>query len=205
MKRHLQRAEQQESPSNLTKYCACHARWISWMIRVTYETSFGMRGASKVTLQTRQVLRLPRKTNRMTASHMQRQLQCAEQVKPPFKLTKYCSCHEILSSRFQREILELKTFDDIPRTPEHYPSMKSSSRTRRFGDLTPPILKTHFVWKRAKFRAPAISQNCTKVCACHEKSPSNFTKCCTWHEKSILLFPTLFSLGIYSLLASILS
>ena len=27
MKRHLQCAEQQVSPSNLTKYCACHARW----------------------------------------------------------------------------------------------------------------------------------------------------------------------------------
>ena len=27
MKRHLQGAEQQASPSNLTKYCACHAKW----------------------------------------------------------------------------------------------------------------------------------------------------------------------------------
>ena len=27
MKRHLQCAEQQASPSNLTKYCACHAKW----------------------------------------------------------------------------------------------------------------------------------------------------------------------------------
>ena len=29
MKRHLQCAEQQASPSNLTKYCACHAKWLS--------------------------------------------------------------------------------------------------------------------------------------------------------------------------------
>ena len=27
MKRHLQCAEQQVSPSNLTKYCACHEKW----------------------------------------------------------------------------------------------------------------------------------------------------------------------------------
>ena len=63
MKRHLQCAEQQESQSNFTKYCACQAKWISWLIRITYETSFTMRGASKVTLQPHQKLRLPRKMN----------------------------------------------------------------------------------------------------------------------------------------------
>ena len=62
LKRHLQCAAQQESPSNFTKYCACHAKWMSSMICVTYETSFPMRGASKVTLQHHQ-LRLPRKMN----------------------------------------------------------------------------------------------------------------------------------------------
>ena len=36
---------------NFTKYCACHAKWLSWLILVTYETSFTMRGATKVTLQ----------------------------------------------------------------------------------------------------------------------------------------------------------
>ena len=60
MKRHLQCAEQQTSHDKFTKYCACHAKWISWLIRVTYETSFPMRGASKVTLQPHQILRLPR-------------------------------------------------------------------------------------------------------------------------------------------------
>ena len=61
MKRHLQCAEQQESSSNFTKYCACHPKWISWLIRITYETSFTMRGATSVTLQPHQILRLPRK------------------------------------------------------------------------------------------------------------------------------------------------
>ena len=65
MKRHLQCAEQQESPSHFTKYCACHAKWISCLIRITYETSFPMRGATGINLQPHQILRLPRKMNLM--------------------------------------------------------------------------------------------------------------------------------------------
>ena len=65
LKRHLQCAEQQESSSNFTKYCTCHAKWLWWLIRVTYETSFTMRGATGVTIQPHQILRLPRKMNLM--------------------------------------------------------------------------------------------------------------------------------------------
>ena len=65
MQRHLQCAEQQASPSNLTKYCACHAKWMPWLIVLTSETSFPMRRAAKVTLPLHQVLRLPRKMNVM--------------------------------------------------------------------------------------------------------------------------------------------
>ena len=35
-------------------------KWISWLIRLTYETLLTMRGASQVTLQIHKVLRLPR-------------------------------------------------------------------------------------------------------------------------------------------------
>ena len=65
MQRHFQCAEQVKSPFKLTNYCACHAKWISWLIRVTYETSFRMRGATRVTLHLHQILRLPRKMNLM--------------------------------------------------------------------------------------------------------------------------------------------
>ena len=61
MKRHLQCAEQQVSRSNLTKYCACHAERLTYLIIITYETSFTMRGATGVTFQPHQILRLPRK------------------------------------------------------------------------------------------------------------------------------------------------
>ena len=65
MKRHLQRGEQQVSPSNLTKYCACHTEWLTCLILVTYETSFTVRGASGVTIQPHELLRLPRRMTRM--------------------------------------------------------------------------------------------------------------------------------------------
>ena len=63
MKRHLQCAEQQESSSNVTKYCTCHAKWLWWLIRVTYETSFTMSGATGITIHLHQILHLPRKMN----------------------------------------------------------------------------------------------------------------------------------------------
>ena len=40
MKPHLQCAEQQVSRSNLTKYCACHAERLTYLIIITYETLF---------------------------------------------------------------------------------------------------------------------------------------------------------------------
>ena len=63
MKRHLQCAEQQESSSNVTKYCTCHAKWLWLLIRITYETSFTMSGATGITIHLHQILHLPRKMN----------------------------------------------------------------------------------------------------------------------------------------------
>ena len=115
MKRHLQCAKQEESSCHFTTYCACHAKWITSVIRVS--------GASKVTLQT----------------HSQ------------FKI--WARNPSIASAN-------IKT---IRGQSEDNPTMKSSSCTRRFGDLTRSILETHFVWKKKTCRAPAISQNCTKM------------------------------------------
>ena len=61
MKPHLQCAEQQVSRSNLTKYCACHAERLTYLVLITYETSSTLRGAKGVTIQPHQKLRLPRK------------------------------------------------------------------------------------------------------------------------------------------------
>ena len=81
MKRYLQWAEQLRLPSNITKYFACHEKWISWLLRVTYETLVTMREATKVTLQHHQILRLPRKMalqnfREISRKQLRRHLQC---------------------------------------------------------------------------------------------------------------------------------
>ena len=82
MKRHLQCAEQRASPANLTKCCACHAKWLASSILVTYETSFPMRGATSITLQPHQILRFPRKIafqnlREIVRKQLKCQFQCA--------------------------------------------------------------------------------------------------------------------------------
>ena len=98
MKPHLQCAEQQVSRSNLTKYWACHAERLIYLIIITYETSFTMRGATGVTIQPHQILRLSRRKTRLlnhhiSSLHMKPHLQCAEQQVSRSNLTKYCACH----------------------------------------------------------------------------------------------------------------
>ena len=51
MKPHLECAEQQVSRSNLTKYCACHAKRLAYLVLIAFETSFTVRGATGVTIQ----------------------------------------------------------------------------------------------------------------------------------------------------------
>ena len=157
MKRHFQCAEQQASPSNLTKDCACHAKWISWFIRITYETSFTMRGATGITLQSHQRLHLPRKI--------------AIQ-----------NLREICWKRLRRHV----TWRTIRAWSEHDPSMKLQNWTRPFAEVTFPPSATHFVLNIEKYnmsRAPAIYQDFTKCCACQEKWHSVITKYCTCHAK----------------------
>ena len=50
---------------NFTKYCACHAERLTYLVLITYETSFTVRGATGVTIQPHQILRLPRKMTRL--------------------------------------------------------------------------------------------------------------------------------------------
>ena len=69
MKPHLQCGEQQVSRSNLTKYCACHAGRLAYLVLITYETSFTMRGATGVTIQPHQILRLSRRKTRILSPH----------------------------------------------------------------------------------------------------------------------------------------
>ena len=172
---------------NFTRCCACHEEFTKYCACQAKWISWLMR-----------------------VSYMKRHFQLAEQAKSTSNLSKYCACHKIFKFKIALETLWIASANrkTTRRHSEHNPTMKWSSRTHRFGDLTRPILET-------TSRAPAISQNCTKCCAWHEKSHSNFTKYRAWHEKSTLLFSTLFfflafilfwhlfPLGIYSLLAPI--
>ena len=82
MKRYLQCAEQQIASSNITEYCACHAKWLSWLILVTYETLFTMRGTTDGILQHHRILHLPCKLTletftKISRKQLKRHLQCA--------------------------------------------------------------------------------------------------------------------------------
>ena len=101
------------------------------------------------------------------ASHMKRHLQCAEQAKSPSNLTKCCACHEICKFKISAETPWIASANR--KTIRGHSDDKSSSRTCRLGDLPRPTLETHLVWKNTTFRVPAIYQNFTKCCACHEK------------------------------------
>ena len=152
MKRHLQCAEQQASPPNLTKCCPCHEKWCASFIVVTYATSFTMREATGIALQPHQILRLPRKSTLQNQRKIRRkQLKRQFQRGDDSNMIRAWSEHE----------------------SEHDPNMNSSSRTRPFGELiTFRSSETHFVLKITTFRAPAIYPNFTKYCACHENSRS---------------------------------
>ena len=95
MQRHLHRAEQQTSPCNLTKYCACHEKWLSWVIVVTYETPlFTMRGATDHPATSPNTAPATKsECHEWSSSHMKRHLQRAEQQRHP-PTSPNTACHE---------------------------------------------------------------------------------------------------------------
>ena len=224
MKHLLQCAEQQESPSNLTKYCACHAKWISCLIRVSYETSFPMRRASNVNLQPQQILRLPRNLQVQDCSG--NSLNCFRQYKDDSRIIRPWSEDDPRMIRpWNRHLAPAASETLLVRSwrfrawSEDDPTIKSSSRTRRFGDLTRPILETILYWKIQHFAlrlSPKMSRNAVPATKSHTPTSPN-TAPATQNESlgsyslgiyslsASILSWHLFSLGIYSLLASILS
>ena len=158
MKRHLQCAEQQASTSNLTKYCACHAKGVSWLICITYETSFTMRRATGINLQPHQILRLPRKIAvanlwDMYWKQLKLHFQCATDPRP------------------------------FREWSENDPTQKTQTATRRATEATFRTRQEQILLKITTFPAPAIIPNFTTCCTCHEKWHMNFTKCCACHKK----------------------
>ena len=146
------------SHSNLTKYCACHAKWLARLILTTYGTSFTMRGATSVTFQPHQILRLPRKMITQNLTEI-----CWKQVK------------RHLNGRSEHDPSMIRAWTRRP-------------ATRRATEVTFRARHKHFVLKHATFRAPASFPNFARCCTCHEKWHLNFTKYCACHQKWLLSF-----------------
>ena len=121
-----------------------------------------MRGATNVTLQTHQILHLPRK---MTIQHLaeiggkqlKRHFQCAADPRP------------------------FRTWSE--NDPRMIQDRSRQSATRHATEVTFRAPDEHFVLKNTTFRALAIFPNFTKYCACHEKWHLTFTKYCACHAK----------------------
>ena len=190
MQRYLQCAEQQVSLSKLTKYCACHEKWISWLILVTHETLFTMRGATSVIVQTPQILRLPRKMTLMiNPRHTWNAIYNARSNKwhpPTSPNTAPATPND--SPKFQKHFSKTDetsiTMRDRSETiPRMIREWNRHSATRLATEVTFHAHHEHFVLKNTTFRAPAIIPNFTECCACHEKWHFNFTKYCACHAK----------------------
>ena len=201
LKRYLQCAEQQVASSNITKYCACHAKGLSWLILVTYETLFTMRGTTGRILQHHQILRLPRKMTVMTdPRHIWNAIYNARNNKlhPPTSPTTAPATQND-SPTFQRNFSKTaETSFPMRDRSELDPTMKPSSATRLATEVTFQDHHEHFVLKNT-FRAPAIILNFTEYCACHEKWHLNFTKYCACHAKwlswlILVTYETLFTM-----------
>ena len=129
------------------KYCACHAKWISWLIRITYETSFTMRGATVNTVQPHQILRLPRK---MSTQH----------------LTEICWKQVKRTSFPMRDRSEDRSEND--------PTQKMQNWTRSAAKGTFRAHQEQILLKITTFPAPAIIPNPTTCCTCHKKMTHEF-------------------------------
>ena len=202
MKRHLQCAEQQVSPSNLTKYCACHEKWLDCFIVLTYETSFPMRGATGVTIQPHQILRLPRKMTRLLyRPHIWNVISNARSNRchyPTSPNTAPATKND--TARFQRKSpktgetsfpMRGRSEHDpsmIRAWSEHDPTMKTQTAARLASEVTFRAHHEHFLLKNTTFRAQSYIQTFTKYFACHVKCHLNFTKYCACHEKWHLNF-----------------
>ena len=85
------------------------------------------------------------------------------------------------SSRFQRQLPEVlppieRRFEDNPRIIRGYPKIKSSSRTRRFGDLPGAILETILYCKIQHFAlrlSPKMSRSAAPATKSHPPTSPN--------------------------------
>ena len=186
MKPHLQCAEQQLSRSNLTKYCACHAERLAYLVLITYETSFTMRGATAVTIQPHQILRLSRrKTHILSLHHLcnliynARSNCCHDPTSPnTAPVTQNCIAKFLTKSLKRDETsfpMRGRSENDptmIREWSENDPTMKTQTATRLASQVTFRAPQDHFLWKIQRFE-PNLTFK-------HSPSAAPATKSNTW-------------------------
>ena len=149
MKRHLRCAEQQESSCNFTKYCACHAKMVLMIDpRHTWNVIYIAR------------------SNKSHPSNSPSTAPATEFGVQDLS-EKSLNCF--------RQYQAIRPWSD--HDPRIYnPTIKPSSRTRRFGDLTRPILETILYWKIQHFArrlSPKISRNTAPATKSHTPPSPN--------------------------------
>ena len=163
---------------------------LSWLILVTYETLFTMRGTTDGILQHHRILRLPRKMTVMTdPRHIWNVIYNARNNRwhPPTSPNSAPATQND-SPKFRANFSKTaETSFPMRDRSEHDPTMirawNRQSATRLATEVTFRGHHEHFVLKNTTFRAPAIIPNFTEYCACHEKWQFNITKYCACHEK----------------------
>ena len=162
MKRHLQCAEHQVSSTNVTKYCACHVKWLAWVILMTYQTFFTLRRATGLTLQPHQILHLPHKMTLMIdARRIWNVIHNARSNRHHPNLTQYCASQEKLHSKILEKFAEngwsvIYIARPIRPWSDHYPNMirawNRKTELVRSRSLLPP-------WQRICFEKYNISRS----------------------------------------------
>ena len=166
---HLQCAEQQVSPSNLTKYCACHAERLTYLVLIAYDTSFTMCGATGVTIQPHQILRLSReKTHILSLITYETSFTLRGATGVTSKP------HQILRlSRKKTHIL----------SPHHIWNLIYNARSNRCHHPTSP--NTAPVTRKDSHTESSWHMKPHLQCAEQPVSPSNLTKYCACHAKRL--------------------
>ena len=163
---------------NLTKCCTCHEKWLLCLILVTYN-SFTMRGATGVTIQPHQILRLPQK---ITLQHFRENFR--KRIKRHFQCgadpSMIRAWHHQSATRLATEVI----FRD---RHEHFLLKNTTFRAQSYIQTFTKCCACHEKWHLNVTKYCACHEkwhlNFPKYCACQEKCPLDFTKCCACHEK----------------------
>ena len=200
------------TPYNFSKYCACHAKWISWWIRITYETSFTLRGATYVSPSNLTILHLPCKIALPNLREVRRKrlkyhLQCvadSTMIRAWNCKTEPAGSASLLfhlpATRFVWKLQHFALRLSIQISPDAAPATKSDTPT---SPNVAPATQSETPTS-PKCRTCAKSDNhdewsCSHIkrhlqCVEQQVSPSNLTKYCTCHAKllSSWLMPVTF-------------